>query len=411
MRKIVIVGGELSSSVFSRWYRIFNQRNKITIITDTQYPAFYRSVLPLIVSGDIGVKEALAFTPQYLSLFSDIILIKDVREVKVDEKMVTLGTGDEIEYDKLIIASGTSPLIEGYPLRNIEEAVKLRDIIKDKDKVVKIYGGLQGLWAGEVLSSKGFNVEVFTDPSTGFYREYFDDDIWNFALKIAEHKFKLTDKRLTKCDNSLKIIYGYEKARLPTLNIELPLREGILTDNLMRVNENVYALGSVSQPKDEIFGHRFVPISDYVTAVQGVVAALSMFERNVRGVLQSFSLKIGKIYLFSAGYTKSKAERYGIKVATTRLAVPLKDVISGDGKVKVYVKAIGDRERGRLIGVQIIGPYEALILGSYAYSLILWRSTIDSFMSLVSPYIPGEIFNINPVLKSLHALWRKTLEF
>lgn len=96
---------------------------------------------------------------------------------------------------------------------------------------------------------------------------------------------------------------------------------------------------------------------------------------------------------------------------TTRLAVPLRDPIGEKNNSKVYVKVVGDRERGRLIGVQIVGPYETLILGAHAYSLMLWESTLDSFMSIVSPYIPGEIFSVNPIIRSLQALWRKTLEF
>lgn len=280
MGRIVIVGGELSSSLFSRWYRVFDQRGEITLLADTHYPAFYRGALPLLVSGDLDVKEALAFTTQYLSLISDIKFVEDIKGVKVFDKTVALDHSIEVEYDKLIIASGTDPLISGYPLRNVEDALRLKDIIKGKS--VKVYGGLQGLWAGEVLSSKGFNVEVFTGPNAGFYREYFDDDIWNLALKHSEYRFKLTNR--IEQDSSLKIIYGYERARLPVLNVRLPLKDGILTDRLMRVKEDIYALGPVSRPRDEVLGFRFIPLSDCVVAIQGVVTALSMFKRDVRGV-------------------------------------------------------------------------------------------------------------------------------
>ena len=402
--KIVVIGGELSSSTFVRWYRVFDQKREILMISETKYPGFYRMSLPLIVSGIIEAKDALAYTTSYLSLFCDLNYVSSISNIKISDNKVETGEGKEFRYAKLLLSCGTCPSVQGFFLGKVEDAIKLRDVVNEK-RTIRVYGGLLGLWAGEVFSSRGYKAEVFVEP--GYNREYFDDDLWNLALKKADHKFRITTKK--GCDKSLEVVYGYERAKLPKLRVNLPLNEGVLVDSAMRASKNVYAVGPVSRPRDEIMGCSFTPLSDEIAESQGIIAALSVFGRDTKGVIPCLSFRLGKIYLFSAGYTKHKAESLGIKVVNTRMTIPLKD--SNSDINKVVIKAIGDRERGKLVGVQIMGPYDALLLGHYAYSLILLGGTLDSLISIPSSYMYEKFFNMNPVIKSVYAIWRKSLEF
>ena len=93
------------------------------------------------------------------------ILGKTLKSVDFNKKLLVL-EDDNIKYDKLLIATGAKanvPQIKGfdgelYSFTNIEEALKLKESLVNKDKIAVLGGGLIGVKLSEYLHKMGKEV-------------------------------------------------------------------------------------------------------------------------------------------------------------------------------------------------------------------------------------------------------------
>lgn len=94
----------------------------------------------------------------------------DVIEIKIDESLILLEGGGEERYDKLLIATGASAVIPPiknlreakgvYTLRNIEDALSIRESAAFIKEAVVIGAGLVGLDAAVGLMERGVKVTI-----------------------------------------------------------------------------------------------------------------------------------------------------------------------------------------------------------------------------------------------------------
>ncbi|MCK4245190.1 MAG: FAD-dependent oxidoreductase, partial [Candidatus Omnitrophica bacterium] len=147
-----------------------DQKGKITVISDENYPAYCRCLISNYLAGTRKEKDLLLKEKNFYQDNSiELILNKKVESVKPENKRVVLSDGKELKYDRLLIATGGSPKflgVEGedkygiFGFRTLNDAKEILKLIPRAKKVLVFGGGLIGLKAGYALKQKGMDVEI-----------------------------------------------------------------------------------------------------------------------------------------------------------------------------------------------------------------------------------------------------------
>ena len=174
--KYVIIGNGPAGSTAAREIRKNDNEGSITIISKEKIPFYYRPRLPEVISGKASEQDIIIIKDEwYKENKIDLKLKQEVAAIIVDEKKIILKDGESIDYDKLLIATGSIankipiPGIDGehiFTLRTIDDALILNSIAKHKNNIGVIGGGLLGLEAAYSLAA--------VRKSTVTVIEYFD---------------------------------------------------------------------------------------------------------------------------------------------------------------------------------------------------------------------------------------------
>lgn len=90
-----------------------------------------------------------------------------VVRLEVDERRVRLDTGEDLRYERGLVATGACPLrlpVPGgedpglYTLRSLDDAIRLREAARNASRAVVVGGGLIGVEVAAALASRGLEV-------------------------------------------------------------------------------------------------------------------------------------------------------------------------------------------------------------------------------------------------------------
>ena len=159
MRFVIIGGGVAGITAALDLAR--KNAGEIHVYTDEEYPYYYRPQLTEFLVGTLPLNKLLR---RSLSWFSDngiqVHLGQPVTRIQTAAKSITLENGENVAYDKLLIATGSMPFIP--PIKGIDKVGvrtwrTLEDTLELEKKalmchdVVVIGGGLLGLEAARGL--------------------------------------------------------------------------------------------------------------------------------------------------------------------------------------------------------------------------------------------------------------------
>ncbi len=198
----------------------------------------------------------------------------NIKGVDLNHKQVSFSSGENLKYDKLLIATGGEPRKLNIPgselknifyLRSLDDADKIIEAIKNSKRAVIIGAGFIGMETAHSLSKRGIKVTVVTPDEVPFERQ-FGKEIGNLIKKEHEKNgisFKLKSSvKAFKGDNKVKSVtlesseeiqtdlviigIGVKPATGFLTGVDL-LKDGSLkTDPYMQVQENVYAAGDIA---------------------------------------------------------------------------------------------------------------------------------------------------------------------
>ncbi|QXP61069.1 NAD(P)/FAD-dependent oxidoreductase [Olleya sp. HaHaR_3_96] len=307
MEHIVIIGNGISGVTLARHVRKLSDK-KITIISaETDY-FFSRTALMYVYMGHMKFEH----TQPYENWFWEknrIELKKGyVDTIDTDTKTLVFAEGDQMKYDKLVIATGSKPNKFGWPGQDLIGAQGLyskqdldnMEVVAPNNKVCKraviVGGGLIGIELAEMLNSR----EI---PVTFLVRE---DSFWNGVLPKGESRMinrhiknHHIDLRL---NTNLKAINSDENGKVKSVIIEetgeelecnfvgltagvspnisflkdskIETKRGVLVNRYLETNiKDVYAIGDCAEQHEGIGNRRPIEAVWYTGRMMGETLA------------------------------------------------------------------------------------------------------------------------------------------
>ncbi|NUQ86548.1 MAG: FHA domain-containing protein [Anaerolineales bacterium] len=126
--RYIIIGDGATGTTAAYYIRAANQDASITIVSDDPNPAYYRAALTNYLLGELQESQLFAVPPDfYITNEIDRILAR-VSAVDTKNNKVTLADGREIEYDQLLIASGSRPNTPTFPGAELSGVMTMRTL-------------------------------------------------------------------------------------------------------------------------------------------------------------------------------------------------------------------------------------------------------------------------------------------
>ncbi len=182
---IVIIGNGITGITCARNIRKLDSNAAITVISGETEHFFSRTALMYIYMGHMKFEH----TKPYEDWFWDknrISLIRAyVKTLNAKDKLLVFENGKSLNYDKLIIATGSIPNKFGWPgenLKGVQSLYSIQDLEEmernttNSSSAVIVGGGLIGIEMAEMLHSRKIHVTIFVREN--FY--------WNNVLPKEE---------------------------------------------------------------------------------------------------------------------------------------------------------------------------------------------------------------------------------
>lgn len=332
--KVIIVGGGAAGASCAARLRRLNEDAEIIIVEKTNEVSIANCGLPYYVSGVINEREKiLVSTPEkFKSWFNiDVLLDTEVINIMPDEKKVFLSNGEEMNYDKLVLAQGASPIVppfEGmdkdktFIVRNLNDADKIKDYIQQNNskKAVVVGGGFIGIEMAENLTEMGLDTTlvelgnqilapVDEEIASVAQNEMRDNGV-NLILSDGVKSFDdnniiLNSGKIIEFDIVIMAIGVRPETALAKV-AGLEVNRGILVDEYMQTsNADIYAAGDSVEVKDFVTGdNALIPLAGPANRqgriiadnICGVNEKLSTY-KNSQGtsVLKVFGLTVASV--------------------------------------------------------------------------------------------------------------------
>lgn len=370
----IIIGGCAAGLCAIEGIRKVDVSGNIILVSKENYPPYARCLITEYLIGSYPEKSLyLRDTSFYERNNVDLILGKEAKKILIDEKKVVLNGDRTITYDKLLIATGSSPKklgIKGeekygvFGFRTIEDVKEIKEISRDANKAIVFGGGLIGMKAGYALKKLGIEVEVIIKSSHILSQVVNKEAAIILARWIEEHGIKirtgiepveiLGNKKMEgvlldngeKTEAQIGIIGKGIAPNILQADSNIATSYGIIVDDYMQTSiPDIYAAGDVAEAKDIITGENTVNAMWLCAKEQGKTAGI-----NMAGEKKQYPGSIGA----------NAAEFFGlpfISFGKTREIknVEIKEIV--DEKKPIYKRFV--LRNNRLIGCVLIGDVKA----------------------------------------------------
>lgn len=330
----IIIGNGAAGYYAANAIRTRNKKCKITMISEENTLTYFRPQLSDYLSSSINDSEFYLSPEQwYKENNIDVILNSTVNDIKSDEKNIILENGSTIQYDKLILANGSSSFVpptsgadkEGvFSLKYLSDASKIKSYMEKSKNAVVIGGGLLGLEAAWEMKKCGLEVTVVEFASRLLPRQLDDEGYNLFKKSISDCGVNII------LGDSVEEILGEDKVNAvrlksgKTINTDLVLfsigirpnkqlgeKAGLSSDKGVIVNDkmetsvkDIYACGDVCEYNGRVYGNW--PASLEMGTVAGANAASD--ELYFTDFVSSVIFSSMNIELFSCGNFSSNSQ-------------------------------------------------------------------------------------------------------
>ena len=334
MSNYLVIGNGAAGATAAENIRKQDKEGDITMVTDEDFPFYYRVRLNEYISGDITEQGLIVKGEQwYKDQHIDLKLNTRIVGADSREKVIITENNRRLSYDSLLIATGSHsfvPPIKGseksgvFALRSIRDVRDISAWANDIEDAVLIGGGLLGLEAGNALLKLGKKVMVVEFfprllprqlDVEGARRLQVIMEEMGFSFRLDARTEEITgddrvDGLLLEGGETLSAEMVIVSAGVrPNLELTEPLgldyNKGIKVDGHLRTNQpDIYAAGDVAEFKG-------MPYGIWPAAMeQGKIAGTNMAGGDMiyEGTTMANTLKVVGVDLASAGNIDAENE-------------------------------------------------------------------------------------------------------
>ena len=360
--KYVIIGNSTAGIAATEAIRSLDKKGEITIVSSEKHHCYGRPTISYYLKGDIK-RENMYYRPADFYKKNRVKLLpgKTAEKIDAENKEVILSGGENIPYDKLLVATGSRPFVpkmEGlekvknkFSFMTYDDMLALEKALAKDKKVLVVGAGLIGLKCVEGIIDRvgGVTVvdladrvlpSVLDSEGAAFVQNKLQEKGAKFVLgdsviQFAEKYAKLKSGREIPFD-ILVIAVGVTPNTALVKDAGGECNRGIIIDKSCKTSlTDVYAAGDCAEGYDMLTGSNRVLALLPNAYYQGKCAGINM---------------AGGECAFDKGMPMNAVGFFGLHVLSAGIyeGECLKEV-STDGYKKLYVKD------GKLVGFILIG--------------------------------------------------------
>ncbi|MDX7935709.1 nitrite reductase small subunit NirD [Acinetobacter baumannii] len=364
-------------------------RYEVTVIGEEPWGNYNRIMLSPVLSGEKTIEDIMLHPPKWYD-HKGIKFIAGDKAVKIDRprKVVYTEKGQTVDYDRLILATGSAPFIPPVQGVDLKGVLTFRDIYDvntmieycgSKTNAVVIGGGLLGLEAAYGLKQRGMNVTVLHLMDRIMERQ-----LDGRASQLLRHSIEQKGIQIITEANTEALI-GDENGHVKQIRLKdgtvldadlvvfavgirpnialaqsagLRCNRGVLVNDTMQTfDPSIYAVGECIEHRGQTFG-LVEPLWG-----QAFICATHLAEHGsltFKAPTVPTQLKVSGVDVFSAGNFEPKDD--------------YEDIILNDEKRQIYKRIIIQNDR--VIGAVLFGDTED---GMWYAELIADQTPVSSF--------------------------------
>ncbi|WP_330276395.1 NAD(P)/FAD-dependent oxidoreductase [Lentzea sp. NBC_00516] len=341
LERVVVVGASAAGVTTAETLRREGYTGRLTLVGDEKVLPYDRPPLSKQVLAGTWEPEKTLLRPDSAYVDHDIELKLGSAASGLDlaGRTVALSNGEEIAYDGLVIATGTTPrklpfghdLAGVHVLRTIDDALTLRGDLLRSFFVVVVGAGFLGTEAAAAARRLGLDVTLVDPLPLPLVRQFGDQVASTIAELHEEHEVRLrtgtgvtalhgdiavsgvelTDGTVLRADVVLVAI-GAAPTTAWLDGSGVPVDDGVVCDATCRAVDGVYAAGDVARWFNPHFGSLMRVEHRMNATEQGMAAA-----RTLLGARTPFA----PVPYFWTDQFDAKIQAYGVFPADAEMVV------------------------------------------------------------------------------------------
>ncbi|QIS13004.1 FAD-dependent oxidoreductase [Nocardia arthritidis] len=430
--RLVVIGGDATGmSAASQARRLRTAAElEIVVFERSRFTSYSACGIPYWVGGAVPQRDSLIARTEAEHRARDIDLRMRTEAIAIDvaggrvlARDLESGAETWTDYDKLVIATGATPIRPELPgidaigvhgVQTLDDGQALLDTLDriDGRRAVVVGAGYIGVEMAEALIQRGFEVTVVNrggepmstlDPDMGaLVREAMSGmgievigDAEVIELRTdADGRVRAVVTKDAEIPADVVVLgIGVRPATELAREAGLPLGAsgGLLTDRAMRVRgyENIWAGGDCVEVLDLVSGElRHIPLGTHANKHgqiigSGVGGGYATFP----GVVGTAVSKVCDLEVARTGLREKDARAVGLQFVTVTIESTSR---SGyyPGAASMRVKMLAERRTGRLLGVQIVGREGAGKRVDVAAVALTAGMTVEQMVALDLGYAP-----------------------
>ena len=435
---VVVIGAVALGPKAACRFKRLEPGSKVTMIDRSEFISYGGCGIPYYVSGDVSDIKELQTTsfhmvrdPQFFADTKGVDVLTRTEALRVDRenkrvriKDLTSGEESWLEYDQLVLATGSEPRDLHLPgqdlpgvraVGNLGDAVAIRQAVTqgEVERAVIVGAGFIGLEMAEALADMwDVHVEV-VEIADQILPGLVGPDLAAMGLKAmgaggVEFHFGegvksiegdgkvervVTDKRTIEADLvilSTGVVPNDALAR--EAGLEVGERGGIMVDARMRTSDPaIYAGGDCVVIDNLVSGAPFFLPLGSMSNRQGRVIGTNLAggEQTFPGAVGSFVVKLFEASMAGTGLSLAAAERAGFD-AEAVLMLQLDRAHFFPGKELMALEAVVERGTRRVLGVQGFGPAGDAMVGriNAVAAILPYKPTVEDLGNMELAYSP-----------------------
>lgn len=415
---VLIIGGSAAGMVTALTGKAHWPEKKFTLVKkvkDVMVPCGIPYIFGTLESSEKNIMPVDAM----MEKSGVASVVDEATEINTESKTVTFSSGDRIQYTKLVIATGSTPVkpkwLEGTGLKNVFVIPKdkmyldeMKSQLGKAKKIAVIGAGFIGVELSDELNKHGYEVTLI-EKLPAILNLAFDTELSDpiQEMLIDRGIRVLTGQGITRITGTGKVdgvqledgtrmemdavvlSMGYKP------NVSLAKKAGIYVDEdgfiavdeYMRTHEkDVFAVGDCAQKRDFVTRRRVPTMLASTACAEARIAGMNLFNLHVvktfSGTIAIYSTAIGDTGFGTAGITEARAREEGIATITGLFQGIDRHPGNLPGAHKQIVKLIAATNSGVIIGGEVIGGAEAGELTNVIGLAIQNRMSVNSFLTM-----------------------------